>query len=379
MIMPHPTAAHEWLRLLEGSHLSSPTQLLVDEINHAMATKDSERANQMVNRLVTLCDALVDRMEKAETTLESSLALYQLGDCERAIERLEEARQLYRNNLHYATVALWMRGCIQWEQPAEHDKAYTAWSQCIAQFTTLQKSSGNANHARWYAERVQQINADISRALKQEQQSPPPAQPVSVKPSITETYPEPAAAAEPNQVDSQILLQLFRVVEEIPAGGFGPVGFRPYTIGEVDIDRVIIDGEPYRISKLHGSGKVIALRSSSYVVLRVNGDSMNKPGKLGEEGIDPDDFVLLHLQEAASDGDIIAAEIDDLDSQATLKRLRILQEGRQYVLEPQSTNPTHQPRTFSQMNEGFRIRGIVLVVFKPIHKQPSLEHTQPTP
>jgi tetratricopeptide (TPR) repeat protein len=371
MSMPRPTDAHEWLRLLESSHLSPPTQLLVDEIEHTITTQSSERAKQLVDRLLILRDALTDRMEKAETTLESGLALYQLGDCEHAIQRLEEARELYRNNLHYTTVALWMSGCIQWELLAEHDKAYTAWSQCIAQFTILQKSSGNASHARWYAGRIEQINADIVSALKQERQAPPPTEPGAAKPPGPETPPEAAPVEEPAPVDPQVLLQLFRVVEEIPAGGFGPVGFRPYTIGEVQTSQVIIQGEPYRMANLHGSGKVIALRSSSYVVLKVTGDSMNKPGKLGEEGIDSGDFVLLHLQETANDGDIVAAEIDDLDSQATLKRLRIIQEGRQYILEPQSTNPIHQPRTFSQMNEGFRIRGSVLVIFKPVHKHPS--------
>ena len=372
MSMPQPTKAHEWLRLLESSHLSPPTQLLVDEINHSIAVKSNERARQLVNRLLALRDAITDRMEKAEATLESGLALYQLGECEHAIQRLEEARELYRNNPHYTTVALWMSGCIQWELPAEHDKAYTAWSQCIAQFTTLQKSSGNASHANWYAEHIQQITADIAAGLEQERQADPAAQPDAAKPPTPEPPPPaPAAAEEPIQVDSQILLQLFRVVEEIPAGGFGPVGFRPFTIGEVHTDQVIIQGEPYRMANVHGSGKVIALQSSSYVVLKVTGDSMNKPGKLGEEGIDSGDFVLLHLQEAANDGDIVAAEIDDLDSQATLKHLRILQEGRQYVLEPQSTNPIHEPRTFSKMNEGFRIRGSVLVIFKPIHKHPT--------
>ncbi len=380
MKMPCLTEGYDWLRLLESSHLSEPTQLLVAEINRALAAGDSKRAYQIVDRLLLLCDALTDRMEKAEATLESGLAFYWLGDYEHAIERLEEARLLYRNNLHYTAVALWIEGCIQWELPQEHDKAYTAWSQCSAQFTILEKSSGNADHARWYAERAQQINEDIDKALKQEQQPVPPAQPdmaqppaAGTQPDVAQaptpgTQPEPFPGLEPTPVDPQVYLQLFRVVEEIPAGGFGPVGFRPFTIGEVDTDRVIIAGEPCRIAKLHGSGKVIALRSSSYVVLKVTGDSMNKPGRLGEEGINSGDFVLLHLQEAASDGDIVAVEIDDLDSQATLKRLRILQEGRQYMLEPQSTNPTHQPHTFSQMNAGFSVRGIVLVVFKPIHK-----------
>jgi hypothetical protein len=372
MSAPLPTDAHEWLRLLESSHLSPPARLLVDEINHTISTRNSERARQLINRMLTLREAITDRLEKAEATLESGLALYQLGDCEQAIQRLEEACELYRNNLHYTTVALWMSGCIRWELPLpeEHDKAFTAWSQCIAQFTTLQKSSGNASHARWYAERVQQINTDIAAALQQERQPVSPAQPDPVKPPIAAPPPEPAAVEEPEPIKPQVLLQLFRVVEEIPAGGFGPVGFRPYTIGEVHTQQVIIQDKPYRMSNLHGSGNVIALRSSSYVVLKVTGDSMNKPGKLGEEGIDPGDFVLLHLQEAANDGDVVAAEIDDLDSRATLKRLRIVQEGRQYILEPQSTNPTHQPHTFSRMNEGFRIRGSVLVVFKPLHPQP---------
>ena len=212
-------------------------------------------------------------------------------------------------------------------------------------------SSRLCKKAAWYATRVQEIQADISGALKQERQP-----------------------ASPAAVDSQVLLQLFRVVEEIPAGGFGPVGVRPYAIGEVHVHQVLIDGELYRMSNLHGSSKVFSLRSSSYVVLKVVGDSMNKPGKLGEEGIDSGDFVLVHLQETANDGDIVAAEIDDQDSQATLKRLRIIQVGREYILEPQSTNPFHQPHTFSQMNAGFTIRGVALVIFKPLNKHSTENH-----
>jgi hypothetical protein len=375
MSKPHPTEARQWLKLLEGSHLSPPTQLLLDEIIYAVVIKDFVRAKQLATRLLALRDGMPDRMEKAEITLEYGLVLFQLGDCEGAVARLEEARELYRNNQHFTAVALWAKGCIQWEMPSEHDKAYVAWSQCSEQFKLLQKSSGNIQHANWYAARVQQIHGDIDSALKQERQAAAPAQPGPAKPTPPEAAPvPPTPVEEPIPVDSQVLLQLFRVVEEIPAGGFGPVGIRGYTIGEVHTNQVLIEGEPYRMSNLRGSGKVISLRSSSYVVLKVIGDSMNKPGKLGEEGIDLGDFVLLHLQDTANDGDIVAAEIDDLDSLATLKRLRIIQEGRQYILEPQSTNPIHQPRTFSKMNEGFSIRGIVLVIFKPLQQPPIENH-----
>ena len=352
--------AHTWLGLLEGSHLSQPAQLLLREITHAINSKDDVYARQLAKRLLILRDGMPDRMEKAETTLEYALVLFQFGDCEGAVARLEEARKLYRNNLHFTTVTLWMKGCIQWSMASECDEAYAAWSQCSEQFTALQKSSGNPDQARWYAEHVQKIHAEIGSMLKQERQAAAVAQASAAKPSTP--------------IDNQALLQLFRVFDEIPAGGFGAVAVSHVSIGDVQVQQVLINGALYRISNLHRSGKVISLHSSKYVVLKVIGDSMNKPGKLGEEGIDSGDYVLLHPQETANDGDIVAAEIDDLDSQATLKRLQIVQAGRQYILEPQSTNPIHQPRTFSHMNEGFSIRGIVLVLFKPLHKQPTENH-----
>ncbi len=368
MTFPQPTDARPWLRMLEASYLSPPAQILIDEINHSLDARDYEHSQQLVDRLLGMRASFSSRKEKAETTLECALVSYQMGNYREAIDALEEARQLYRNNRHYMAIALWMAGCIQWILPEEHDKAYSAWSRCISEFDVLQKSSGNAIHAQWYYDHVQEIKADIALALKQERLPDfGDRQGQSTGPDLQD-FPEPLLAPESGQENQQTMLQLFRVVDEIPAQGFGPGGFRLYTIGEVDINQVIIQGRPFRMVNVHDQNKVISLRSGSYVVLKVLDDNMDAPGENGEEGIDTGDFVLIHLQDSANDGDIIATRLGKSQSQVSLARLRIIQDDRQYLVEPHSKNPDRKSNTFNHLNEGFKIFGIVLVVFKPITK-----------
>jgi hypothetical protein len=354
--------------LLEASHLSPATQILTGEITLSLQARDYDRSRQLVARLLGMRDLLAGNKEKAEATLECALVSYQMGSYREAIELLEEARRLYRNNRHYMAVVLWMIGSIQWMLAEEHDKAYLAWSQCIAEFETLQNSSGEADHARWYAERVNQIKTEISQALKEERLPDFSDRPGRQTGPDMQDFPEPIIAGGMPPADRQTMLQLFRVVDEIPSQGFGPGGFRPFTIGEVDIDRVTIQGKPFRMVNVHNEDRVISLRSGSYVVLKVTDDRMDACSPSKDEAINAGDFVLVHLQDTAGDGAIVAVRLGTAQSQVSLARLRVIQNG-QYLLEPQSKNPAHQPNTFNHPNEGFRIYGIVLVVFKPIIKR----------
>jgi len=157
------------------------------------------------------------------------------------------------------------------------------------------------------------------------------------------------------------VLRVFSVSEEIPAGGFGPAGVDPNPIGHVDIDHVLIDDKPYKIINLRGGSLVKFPSTDNHGVVKVKGDSMNQAHPVG---IENGDFVLLRLQEAAHDGDIVAAEIDDDDSRATLKYY--VERGPVYILRPASSNPKYQEREFTKLNKGFHIHGIVLAIFKPI-------------
>jgi SOS-response transcriptional repressor LexA len=124
------------------------------------------------------------------------------------------------------------------------------------------------------------------------------------------------------------------------------------------MDEFIVEGIFHRLYNLRGStGETKLQPSREYFVLRVTGDSMNKVG------IDSDNYVLVLRQDTADNLDIVAAEIINIDSQATLKRY--VKENDIIRLEPQSDNPIHDVHEFPRPGYGFFIRGIVIAVFKP--------------
>jgi hypothetical protein len=155
------------------------------------------------------------------------------------------------------------------------------------------------------------------------------------------------------------VLEAFPILDEIPAGNPGPVAVDAHRIGNLEIDEVLLEGRRHRLVNLRDRGRTINLNpylstGERLVVLRVSGDSMNLAG------IDSGDYVLLRQNELGVSEDIVAAEVMDVDAQATLKRLRI--ENGVRILYPESTNPAHQPRSGKE----FRIRGVALAVFKPV-------------
>lgn len=87
-----------------------------------------------------------------------------------------------------------------------------------------------------------------------------------------------------------------------------------------------------------------------YFFLRAVGDSMN------EAGIDDGDLVLVRQQSTAEDGDRVVALIND---EATIKVFR--RAGDAILLQPKSTNPSHQPIVLSSH---FVIQGVVRTAIK---------------
>jgi tetratricopeptide (TPR) repeat protein len=381
--MPDPMNAYQWLTFLEGSHLSESTSLWIEPINAAFRTrKTPQRVRSLVERVLKMRETFSDSFEKAEVIVKCALAFYRLNQYPEAIQLLKEAEAIYQRNLHYIAVVLWMEGCIQWQISSEHDQACLAWKRSLEIFGKLHSWSTDPAHIDWYNQRVQEVRdniiaqvgleygetGQIPETLKVDETGPIP---VTVNIAVT----SPTSGTQ--QVDktgptletpglNETLLQLFRVVEKVPAGGFGPVGYDSITIGDVEVSQVKIDGRSYRIANLRGPEKLIRLPAKRYVVIKVNGDSMNNPSGKTSVPIDNGDYVLLVEQKDARSEDIVAAEIDNVDSCATLKRFRIIQPGALYRLEPESTNASNQPFEFTRLDQAFHIRGVALAVFKPI-------------
>ena len=88
--------------------------------------------------------------------------------------------------------------------------------------------------------------------------------------------------------------------------------------------------------------------SDDLFYLKVYGDSMNQKVENG-------DYVLIHKQDYAEDGDIVVAIVND-DDEATLKRYKVINE--QFIqLEPMSNNPEHETRTIDLKTTKFILIG----------------------
>ena len=88
--------------------------------------------------------------------------------------------------------------------------------------------------------------------------------------------------------------------------------------------------------------------SDELFYLKVSGQSMNLKVKNG-------DYALIHKQDYAEDGDIIAAIVNG-DNEATLKRYKKLTD-RFVLLEPMSTDPSIEAITVDLKNTDFKIIG----------------------
>ena len=87
---------------------------------------------------------------------------------------------------------------------------------------------------------------------------------------------------------------------------------------------------------------------SEYFYLTVRGDSMNRK-------VEDGDYVLIHKQDYAQDGDIVVAIVNG-DNEATLKKFEQINE--QFVrLLPMSTNPIHNVLTIDLKETEFKIIG----------------------
>jgi SOS-response transcriptional repressor LexA len=149
-------------------------------------------------------------------------------------------------------------------------------------------------------------------------------------------------------------LRTIPVLGSIPAGS--PIGIVDDSDDESVIDGLEINGFYYKLYSLVGGVEINANQNSRYFILKVNGNSMNNalPVKI-ENG----DYVLMVKQDTAVTGDIVAAEINGEDREATLKRYSF--RNGEYLLSPESLDPANAHLTY---NKDFYIRGRAIAVLK---------------
>lgn len=351
---------YQWLGR-DNVPLGFTTRALVDNIHTAIAKSKFERALDLLDDLQAAINPL-DDCARAYVHLGRARAYNKMHETEQALQELEAADKLLKaidnpNQCcrHNQALVNWMLGGSFWQNPGQRQHALETWQKALELFQILSHDSNTLDPGPdWYKDRVAEMQDHFLRALQGPQ--PTPARPRASSRPVT----MPRVVLQPGS------LKYIDVLGSIRASDFGPNASGPQPIDRValqpSIDEFMIEGNPHYLYNLRGPSQIITLQSSMpYFILKVNGDSMDKAG------IDPGDYIILRHQDSASYGDIAAAEIFDVDDQATLKtytRVREANGNEKVLLLPQSNNEDHDPILITKSDQVF-IGGVALGVFKP--------------
>ena len=351
-----------------NSNLRKPTKEIVAQMRLAVDNESFAKAEQYMERLKSLSARFSQNQagasreysyELAETLVECGCSAYRMGEKLTALQLFDDAAKKYTGKDHCRATALWMLGSVQWQFQTKMDDAIVSWESSYEIFCTLLKNCNRPENAAWYRYWVEKMRLALDGSIIRDYQAPPPREDWPLWDNLLKP-PKPAMdqAASTNharQKSTVDVLQAFSVYASIPAGGFST---SPHPETWMEMEQVLIDGVPYNVFNLK-QGRVVKLGfNEHYVAVKVKGDSMNK------KKIDDGDYVLLRVQHAAENGDIVAAEIDGKfpgDERSTLKQF-FRRDGK-ICLEPQSNNTMHQPFIFADENS-LHICGVALAVLK---------------
>lgn len=369
---------YHWLGLGKQPFPNQTLAACLRQLHQAVETKQVNQALEWMKTVHQNGAALPDPPLKARLHLECARANFNLGFHDDALREIDAAIALLEERAGFDSeyklvnaIAHWMLGNLLLTLPEQRNLVLAAWQKSLNDFTNLAAWPPEYHsNPGWFRDRCAEMRQGIERFIASGSPRPRPSGAARPAPRRQPAgSPRPSRGQAPSGFPWPIStlyagnIKSLPVIGEIPAGGFAATGIGAYTLETLQVepaqDEFIIANQPYRLVNLRGSPGVTELVSSrSYMILQVKGDSMNA------DQIEPGDYVLLAEQNSADQMDIVAAEIVNVDAKATLKRFR--RKDGVIILEPRSTNPSHQPFVFPEGTSNFFIRGVALGVFKPV-------------
>lgn len=333
-------------------YLRKSTRILVGRMRDA--SRSNEEVWNLLERLKKLGSGIHNMQddfggnkflyEQAEINLECAVVAYRMGDNQEASMLLDMTVGSFHGRSIHKAVSCWIYGCIQWQSQSHFDLALINWEKSHHIIAELVSSP---SFDQSFAHECKTIEKEMDYAILRASDlgcSPPP--PKSATPPIRN-------ASVPKVQPAR--LQMFSILGTIPAGS--PVGIVDNSDEKTSVDGFEINGQFYTAYNLKEGTLINVNQNHRYYLLRVSGESMNNAFPVN---IEDSDYVLMVKQDSAESGDIIAAEIETEDREATLKRY--YQKDGKYILEPQSRNPALKDHlTFSK---DFYIRGKAIAVLK---------------
>jgi SOS-response transcriptional repressor LexA len=392
MIMMPDEIAAQWLKTAykgwlhkcgNTSHLREPMQQVVEQMHEAVDRSDFVSAAHYLDRIRDLSERFsipqtgslkLHTYETAESRMECGLAAYHMGDKVEAMKLFLEAASKYTGNDHCKAVITWMLGCIQWQLSTRINDAIISWESSYELFKNLEEPSKRIEYAQWYRWWYTVMRLTFDKAIAGSFVSPPPEKdwPDDVEHIIFAdnskgrekgtSAPFSSSVVSPPWTSEVGVLRSYPVFASIPAGGFGSMP----TSSDIrlETERIMIGHVPHYVVNLHG-GKAIDLKiNQHYVAVRVQGESLNL------NNIKDGDYVLLQVQEDATNGDIAAVMVlSDMpeDEKFSLKHFR--RKDGKIILSPNSSNPKYKPYEFWEDDKKVVVQGVALAVLKRIPEE----------
>ncbi|MBK8780425.1 MAG: hypothetical protein IPO22_01160 [Anaerolineales bacterium] len=281
--------------------------------------------------------------EHAEIYMECALAAYSMDDLQEAISLFKISINGLPNRTMYKAISYWLYGCIQWQSQSHREDALISWEKGLQIFKDVQSDN---NYDADYSKKCAGIIYDAQKGIMSASTNNYPPPPPESNPASAKTSAKP----------QKNTMRMFPIIGSIPAGS-------PVTVVDDSNESTISDGfeinsERYSIYNLQQDKLEINFSPSKrYYLLRVAGDSMNNASPVA---IENGDYVLMVKQDEAGTGEIVAAEIKNVDREATLKKYYF--KNGEYILRPMSKdNSLKEHLTFKN---DFVIRGIAIAVLK---------------
>lgn len=335
-------------------YLRESTRILVNRMKDAVSQKKQEEALNLLERLKRLGNNFNQLEEEfgsksylyehAEIYMECALTAYSMDDLQEAISLFKISINGLPNRTMYKAISYWLYGCIQWQSQSHREDALISWEKGLQIFKDVKSDN---NYDADYSKKCTGIIDDAQKGIMSASTNnyPPPPPPV----------PKPASAKAPAKPQKS-RMQIFPIIGSIRAGS-------PAAVVDDSSESTISDGfeinnEYYSIYNLQQDILEINFsQSKRYYLLRVTGDSMNSASPVA---IESGDYVLMVKQDEAKSGEIVAADIKNVDHEATLKRY--YSKNGEHILRPESKdNSLKEHLTF--IND-FVIRGIAIAVLK---------------
>ncbi len=339
-----------WL-YVDGSNkeLQLSHQKLLKLMEDAYKSNQSSQVWKIIEELEELTRAC-DPLDRGETLFRCAKTACDLENLKEALYLCNEVEVKFKTYPHSHAVVLWMIGCIHWIANS-HVKAITNWQETIEIFKTQQRNwSVDTAKTDWYTKKVKELGGYLELAIE------------------TDELPEYTSPSYRNIGDPALLTWVdCEVHDEVPAGGFGAVGYEPIE-NYLGISEVVIDGISHKAFKIRNlqeemlSDPLIIQRGVKYHTVHVKGDSMNDADPVP---IENGDFVFVRAQSNANNNEIVVVEIRNEDSAATIKRLQ--KNGNRLILIPETTD--ENIKQLPEFNRDYSERelfivGVVEAVFK---------------